>query len=333
MKKNDVLLSICIVSYNTRILTAAAVASAAADCERSELLRNASEILLVDNNSSDDSVSELKAQAKTLSIPIQIIENKKNTGFAKANNQALAVANGQYFLLLNSDTELQAGALEKLVLGMRLFKPQTTAALASARGKLDNIGIVAARLLNPDGSPQPQGGSFPTLLSVGCQMLFLDDLPIIGKFLPSTQHTGMRSTSEKSDQILLPRDWVAGTALMISRECYQEIGPLDEQIFMYGEDVEWCMRACDKHWDVAINTQAEVIHYGTASGTSKNALLGEFKGYIYIWAKHKPLWQSAWLLRLLKLGALLRVIVFATMNRRERSVVYLEIFRSLTTPS
>lgn len=331
MTKESVTLSICIISYNTRILTCAAIASVAADCMRSDVLKDRAEIIVVDNNSSDDSVAAIKAQAKELTVPLKLIINSDNLGFAGANNQALAVAQGKYLLLLNSDTEVGVSALEKLVLGFEIFSKKTTATLSSARTALDNMGITAAVLKNADGSVQPQGGSFPSLFSLGCHMLFLDDIPILGQFLPSTQHTGRRSTRFSSQELLVKQDWVGGTALMISRECLSDIGPLDEKIFMYGEDIEWCMRAQAKHWDVAINTQAEVVHYGSASGGSEHALLGEFKGYLYIWAKHKPLWQQPFARLLLKTGALLRVVLFATMNRRERAAIYYRIFLYLGT--
>lgn len=322
----DVLLSICIISYNTRILTCAAVASAAADCSSSELLKKTSEVIIVDNNSQDDSVAALKEQTQHLPIPAQLIVNKENSGFAAANNQAIQQAKGKYILLLNSDTEVIPGALEKLVMGFELVGSTTTATLASAKGELDNLGICAASLRNADGTPQPQGGSFPTLISLACQMLFLDDIPVLGKLLPSTQHTGWRAPAQTTDRVLVQQDWVGGTALMISRACLEEIGLLDEQIFMYGEDIEWCMRAHHKHWDVAINTKAEITHFGSASGGSEHALLGEFKGYLYIWALHKPLWQQNLAALLLKTGALLRVVLFATINRRERAKIYWRIY-------
>lgn len=144
----------------------------------------------------------------------------------------------------------------------------------------------------------------------------LDDIPVIGKWLPSTQHTGWRADLAgfgPSTELIL-KDWVGGTALMIRREVWEEIGLLDEQIFMYGEDIEYCMRARAHHWDIAVAPQAQVIHYGSASSSSVNAIKGEFRGYIYLWAKHKPIWQLSVARLILAVGALLRFGVFGTMK-------------------
>ena len=153
----------------------------------------------------------------------------------------------------------------------------------------------------------------------------LDDLPVIGPLLPSTQkYSYLPSTT------IAQTDWVGGTAMMIRRAVFDEIGTLVENIFMYGEDVEFCMHAKDHHWDVAILTPAKIVHYGSASSTSANALIGEFKGYLYIWSKHKPLWQMPWLKAILQTGALLRSFLFGTiLDQKPRAAVYDKILHDV----
>src|SRR5579859_2426975 len=162
------LLSIITVSYNTKKFTLQTIASVLAEIKNSNRLRNNTEIIIVDNNSEDDTLQSIKAEFSHSSY-IKILKNTENVGFALANNQGIENASGQYILLLNSDTIVQIGALEKLV---------------TAFEQREHLGVVATTLVNPDGSLQRQGGNFPTLVSLTTHMLFLDDIPVIGKLLP-----------------------------------------------------------------------------------------------------------------------------------------------------
>jgi GT2 family glycosyltransferase len=325
------LLSIIIVSYNTQKLTLQTLESALKDIETSSFLGGETEVIVVDNKSSDDSVSVLRQFIKTSSTPISLIENSTNAGFAQANNLGIKQSTGKYVFLLNSDTLVQDGALTKMVQAMENSpQDEVTAHLASWVGKLDKLGIVAPTLLNPNGTLQAQGGSFPTLLSLAVQMLFLDDLPIIGAFLPSTQHTGRNQRfSRAKHQQFYQQDWVGGTAMLIRRELLEETGLLDQNIFMYGEDIELCMRAKAHHWDVAIYPAAKITHYGSASSSSKNAILGELKGYLYIWAKHKPIWQMFIAKLILKLGSLLRWGIYSVLNQTEKASIYMTAIKDV----
>lgn len=303
-------LSIIIVSYNTAQLTVDAVNSVLSDLASNQSLAEKSEIIIVDNNSQDDSIAMLKRLAKSSKVvPIFLILNQENLGFAQANNQGIKQATGEFILLLNSDTRVRPDALTQLINSFTQHPLDgTTARLSSHQGKLDHLGILAASLLNEDGSYQPQGGSLPTLTRLAVQMLLLDDLPLIGKLLPTVQETGRAAVrrSHRSAQ-LQQKGWVAGTAMMIRRQVFEEVGMLDPNIFMYGEDVEFCMRTKHKHWDVAVDPQAEVVHLGSASSSGEQAILGEIKAYLYIWAKHKPHWQRRFLKIGLYLGITLRI--------------------------
>ncbi|NCN06399.1 MAG: glycosyltransferase family 2 protein [Candidatus Pacebacteria bacterium] len=288
--------SILIVSYNTKELTLQTLQSVIASLSQSILLQNNSEIIVVDNNSRDESLAAIKQLATASAIPITLLANTKNTGFAHANNLAIAKATGKVLLLLNSDTLVPQGAITRLY--ERLMQSDSK-----------HLGILAANLRNLDGSPQPQGGALPNLITLTNHMLMLDDLPLIGKFLPSTQNQKFQG-------------WVAATAMAIKKSVIDEIGTLDENIFMYGEDVEFCLRARHHHWDVAISPDAVITHIQAASSNQKNAVLGEIKGYQYIWAKHMPLWQRPVVNTILRLGILLRWLLFATIGRTEQSRLY-----------
>lgn len=326
------LLSIIVVSYNTSDLTHQAIESALADIHQSSLLKRQAEIIVIDNNSSDDSLKMLRKLAKESKV--SMIANRENLGFAAANNQGLERARGKYLLLLNSDTIVQAGTLETMVATFEEAQDNLqTAVTVADRGRLDHLGILAAELLNADGTLQPQGGSFPTLFTLAGQMLMLDDLPLVGRMIPSTQHTGRRTvpkTTQAEVDALEQKDWVGGTAMMIRRETLDEVGLLDPNIFMYAEDVELCMRARDHHWDVAVHPRASVIHLGSASSSPGRAIVGEAKGYVYIWSKHKPLWQVPLAKLLIKTGALVRLFVFGTIKPdASKRAAYRQIIREL----
>ncbi len=320
------LLSIIIVSYNTELLTKRAVESVLRDIERSAVLADQTEIIVVDNASSDASVVMLKKMKRQTSIPFRILANTTNDGFAGANNKAIQRSTGAYVLLLNPDTYVQAGCLEKLVATFeRLLPDSDTAYSADKHDPFDRLGIVAATLLNPDGTIQAQGGDLPTLLSVAAQYLLIDDIPILGRVFPTTQHGPNRSQppvnyTASSELELLPKGWVGGTAMLIRRAVFDEIGYLDEYIFMYGEDIEFCQRAADHHWDVCQHPSARVTHLQSASAGTPAAILGEAKGYVYIWAKHKPAWQKPFLTAILRTGALLRMVLFTILSAPRQKI-------------
>lgn len=326
------LLSIIITSYNTQELLLQTLESVFNELDSSALLRHESDVWVVDNHSSDTSVAAIKKLQRERAAlgtaakpipPLNLIANAKNLGFAIANNQAIRKTQSQFVLLLNSDTIVRKGAIEQLV---RTFLAHpiddSTSGLGSRQGRLDRLGVLAANLFNPDGSFQPQGGSFPTLFSLGTHMLMLDDIPVIGRMMPSTQHTGLRASlsyQEPAAQNHFPveaRDWVGGTAMMIRRQVFEEIGFLDESIFMYGEDVEFCLRARHHHWDIGLSPFALIEHLGSASSSSANAIIGECRGYIYIWSKHKPLWQLPFAKALIWWGAVLRRVIFGTIIKQ-----------------
>jgi len=222
-------LSIIIVSFNTRELLKKCL----------ESIKNA-EIIVIDNASTDGSVEEikkLKIKYQKYKLNIKYILNNENLGFAKANNQALRLAGGEYCLLLNSDTEVKPGALEKLVEFARQHA---------------EVGIVGARLLNPDGSLQPSVYHFPTIWRA-FQEYWL----------------GRKGSYEKyaltaSDAVKV--EAVTGAAMLISRKTIEKIGLLDEQYFMYFEDLDYCRRLKRANLKVYYLPEAEVIHHHGASG-------------------------------------------------------------------
>ena len=326
-------LTIIIVSYNTKKLTLQTIDTAWKEAQSAKALARKTEIIIVDNDSKDGTVKAIRNTFKSKNI--KVIANKHNKGFASANNQGIKIAKGKYVILLNSDTIVQKDGLSTMVETFERFPiDNKTATLVSEKNKIDRLGILAPTLLNPDGTLQPQGGDLPTLLSLFNHMSFLDDLPLIGKLLPSTQHTGFRQNEKlryyTNDARLIKRGWVGGTAMMIRKEVIKEIGLLDDAIFMYGEDTEYCMRADHHHWDIAIDPQAKITHFGQASSSSANAIKGEFRSYLYNWSKHKPLWQVPVVKAILRMGAILRTVAFSTLRPdKKRRQIYRELLSEI----
>lgn len=325
--KDTPLLSVIIVSYNTCDLTLQALKSTWRDIEGTPLLRDVSEVIVIDNHSSDESVATISKAMRTTRVPSTLIKNSSNRGFAQANNQGLAKAQGDYILLLNSDTFVQRGALAKLVTSF-IEDDQSGAEHRSRK-----LGIVAATLLNADGTLQAQGGDIPTLGSLFWQMSMLDDVPLLGQLVPSLQHTGRRANrrirATTMQSALVEQGWVGGTALMLSAALIKEIGGLDEKIFMYAEDIEFCLRARHHHWRVAIHPSARITHFAHQSSSPKNAIRGEFAGILYLWSKHFPLWQAAWVRLLLQWGAFVRSLLHTLARNPEKANIYTELFNDL----
>lgn len=347
--------STIIISYNTKDLTLQTLDSVAAEVFRTDLLKKQSEVIVVDNASSDDSVAAIEQWFQGLPtnhqklFTLKVIKNAKNVGFGAANNQAVAQAQGEYLFFLNSDTIVQPGTYQKLLTAFSQHPTiDRTAQSSQFNSTTDRLGLIAAELENQGGSLQPQGGDLPSLLALAGQWLFLDDIPLLGQFLPSTQFTGRNvkkalwqkkfgetqklafgsaqdSSGQAINAYLLSMGWVAATALMVRQETLAEIGEFDPLIFMYGEDMELCLRAAHHHWDRAILVGAKVTHLGSASSSSKSAIVGEFNAYSYIWSKHFPIWQKPVAQTILWVGVLLRWLIFATMGKTALAKVYWHI--------
>lgn len=224
--------SVIIVNYNTGKLLLECVKSvfeSYSECE----------IIVADNNSSDESLEYLRTyNTEHRTKEVKIIENKSNPGFAKANNQAIRQANGEYILLLNPDAKVLDGAIDKLV--------------EFAKTRLD-AGAVAPQLLNRDGSIQDSIMPFPTIFRAIREFWF--GKRVYSKYLPSGDN---------------PQEVEAAVmaAFLITPEAINKVGLLDEKYFMYFEDLDYCKRVKNAGLKVYYLPQAKVIHYHGVSGKS-----------------------------------------------------------------
>jgi len=220
-------LSIIIVSYNTKKELRVCLESIYKYVDVNF------EIIVIDNASSDSSVEMIKNNFKD----VILICNDKNLGFAKAVNQGFGKAKGDYYLLLNPDTEVKNGAVETL---LDFTKTQS------------DFGVAGGKLINPDGTIQPSCYNLPTLRRAISEFWF-----------------GKKETFEKYfPETLKPVEVeaVVGAVMLIPKESIEKVGLFDERYFLYFEDLDWCRRAKNLGLKIWYHPQVKFFHQHGASG-------------------------------------------------------------------
>jgi GT2 family glycosyltransferase len=192
------------------------------------------EVLVVDNASTDDSVSILQREFPQ----VKILQNQQNRGFAAANNQAFVVAQGRFVLLLNNDTIVLDGALANSV---------------SFMDKHPEAGAIGCRVEFPDRSFQTSCYRFNNLM----ELFMIRLLPlgsVGGERLNLSRYWGRQFTEPTEVDV------VAGCFMMVRRDVIATVGGFDEDFFMYGEDEEWCSRIKRAGWKIVYFPSATIIH-------------------------------------------------------------------------
>jgi GT2 family glycosyltransferase len=287
-------LSIIILNYNTRDLTLACIASIV-DQYSQELDNGRFEIVLVDNASSDDSVSTfLNLKSKILNL--KIIESKENTGFSKGCNLGAKHATGKYLLFLNSDTEIKDQGFLKM---LQYFDDKKT------------LGIMGAKLKNEDGSNQLSCGKFYNLFNLFL-MLF-----------------GFNKFLRESPSLIKKVDWVSGAALMIRKSTFQTLGGFNKDIFMYLEDMELCFRAKEKGLDTYFFPEVMLFHKEGRSSGRTFAVVNIYKSVLIFYKKHKNNFQYKSARLMLKSKAMLLVILGKMLNNKYLQSTYTQCLELL----
>ena len=227
----EIQLSIIIVSWNVCELLKRALASIYASWGAHPGL----EVIVVDNASTDDSVTMLRAHFPD----VLCIANSDNYGFTRGNNQGLAAARGELLLLLNPDTEIVDDALR---------------ALSDYAKHNPTVGMIGPQLRNSDGTLQSSRRRFPTL-----PVLFLESTwlqPLAPRGILRRYYIEDRSAEEQQ-----PVDWITGAAMLTRREVVAQVGGMDEGFFMYSEELDWCRRIKAAGWEIHYVPTARVIHH------------------------------------------------------------------------
>ncbi len=232
--------SILVVSYNTKALTLEALTSLQAET------RNVNyEVIVVDNASTDGSAEALKIhQAVSRLIPLD-----ENIGFGRANNLAAEYASGRYILLLNPDTVVLDGAVDRLV----TFADNNKRAL-----------IWGGRTLFGDGTLNPTSvWRQMTLWTLLCRITGLSAL------FPSSDIFNRESFGNWQRDCVREVDTVSGCFFMMPTTVWNALGGFDPIYFMYGEEADLCLRAKRIGATPLMTPDAEIIHYGAASETTR----------------------------------------------------------------
>jgi hypothetical protein len=242
---------------------------------------------------------------------VRLVETGSNLGMGSGNNRGLSVATGQYLLILNTDTFAPYGAIDNLVAWVN---------------KHPEADVVGPQLRYPDSRIQTSGGDFPNLLNTTILFLGVDDLPFISRFLPLYQR-GSQYLSGKQRNMFAKEhkiSWLMGACMLIRREVFDNVGGFDEKIFMYGEEVEWAYRIQEAGYSIWYTPAVWITHLKGGSSTSglAGAIIGEMKGLLYFFSKHKPAWQLPILKMILKAGSLGRIVLFSILKKPDLVEVY-----------
>ncbi len=231
--------SIIIVAWNVRQLLH--------DCLKSVYEQTKGvdfEVIYVDNASTDGSVQMVREHFPD----VRIIENERNQGFIKANNQAIRIARGRYVLLLNSDTVLLNNAIAK------------TVEFADANPQ---AAVVGCKVLNPDLTLQRTCFMFPSVLNLFLAATYLY------KIFPKSRFFGREHMTWWDFNDAREVETICGCFSLVRKQAIDKVGLMDERYFVYGDDPDWCYRFKKAGWKVMFSPEGRIIHYGGQTTSQK----------------------------------------------------------------
>ncbi len=236
------------------------------------------EIVVVDNASADDSIQRLESNYDR----IRLIRSLKNGGIAGGNNIGIQNSNGIYILLLNNDTIVLPGMIDRCVDFLNTHP---------------DVGGVGGTMLNPDGSFQSSANRFPTLVEEFLQVTKLGLL--ISRGYPSLPPI----TNE------CEVDWITTAFMLFRREVLIQVGMVDEMFFIYSDETDLEYRIKKAGWKIFFLPYIKTIHFGGRSLTPWRSRALMFRGRLLFFRKHHSL-QEEFLVRIMYLVASLCKIFF-----------------------
>lgn len=302
--------TIVIVSFNSRDLTDTCLTKAEKAAAYSHTtLHNNTEIIVVDNASTDGTVEMIRKKHPS----IHLLPQKENLRFGKGNNIAFAKAKTPFIIMLNSDAFLEEETLAKLLTHMK---------------ENPNYDALCCQLIFPDGSFQRTGGYLPTPLKTVLWSFGIDSIPLLTKMLHPIYNRN-QSFYTKDRKI----GWCQGSFMLFKQEVYKKTGGFDEKIYFYMEDIEWCKRIKDAGYHLYFTPTISLIHL--AGGSSKNLLQLErlkngCKGMLYFMSKHYPRSQNI-IKECITLGMFLRMFFYFMIGQQKNAVIYKELANYLRT--
>jgi GT2 family glycosyltransferase len=283
--------SVVIVTWNAKSYVAECLQSMRENCQIP------AEIIVVDNASSDGT-PEL---VRSVFPECRLVETGANLGFAKGNNIGIALATGKYLFLVNSDVKILPGCVENLV---ELMEANP------------DMGLAGPQMLGADGSIRRSTMRFPTLWNSSCRAMALDSVfPHSGVFagylMGDFNHQRTRDV-----EILNGWFWV------VRRKALDQVGGLDEDFFMYGEDMDWSYRFRKAGWRNAFCAESTAVHYGGASSALAPArfYVEKQRANVQYWKKHHGRFAAFAYLCLVLLQELLRTAGYALAYLSKKSI-------------
>ena len=266
--------------------------------------RNDFQVFVVDNASKDNSVEMVKEKFSKVTV----IANEENLGFGKAHNLIFKKIKADYFIILNSDTEVKDDVLDQMVDFMEDNK---------------NCGISSCRVLDFNGKLQPNGGDLP----FGRALInWLFNLETIGVRYPS-----LHRNDEEYYREIHPVGWVSGNFMIIRRESLEKVGGFDERYFMYFEDIDLCYRVRKSGFTIMLNPSVSIKHL--SGGSLDNPRLrqwsGEFKGLIKFYESQMGKFAGLAVRLGVYIAILLRIIAFAFKGNLSYSYNYAKVIASI----
>jgi len=239
LPKEKLVVSVVIVSFQTRELTLRCLRELSADLR--DFAPDETEVWVVDNASNDGSADAIAKEFPD----VHLIALDKNVGFGAANNIAFQRARGQFFFLLNSDAFVHRGAVRGLL---------------SFLQNHPKVGAVGPKLLNGDGTLQVSCWKFPSppraWLEASGGALVLGAHPKWGDYF--------RWAHDEERRV----DFVIGAAMLVRRQVWEKVGGFDPDFFLYAEETDWQKRIWDAGFEVVFWPDVNVTHIGGASGAS-----------------------------------------------------------------
>jgi len=231
------LLSIIIVTWNAKKYVQECL------CSVQENAGLPVEIVVVDNASSDGTPELVRNQFPG----VILIENPENFGFARANNIGIARSRGKYICLVNSDVNVLPGCLPKL---------------AAYMADNPTIGMLGPQMLGANREVGRSSMRFPTIWNLFCRAVALD------KVLSGRSWFKAQMMMDFAHDRTMDVEVLNGWFWMVRREAFEQVGPLDERFFIYGEDIDWCRRFHLAGWRIVFYAAASAVHYGGASSAA-----------------------------------------------------------------
>jgi GT2 family glycosyltransferase len=252
------------------------------------------ETVVVDHGSTDGTLELVRSR-----FPAAKVVEQENRGLGAGWNTGIRETSAPYVLVLNSDAWLVGDAAERLV--------------RFAEG-IPRAAWVAPRLLNPDGSLQPSVRGFPTPWRLATEYLFLRKLAPRSRLLNAFYGAGFRHDEIREVE------FAKAAAFLIRREAFDEVGPFDEQFFLFSEETDWSYRARAAGWRTLFFPEAEAVHVGGASWRRESAMLfrEQVRGHLRFLAKHRGEAAAERARRVILAGLRLRALVL----RGDRRAVY-----------